>query len=130
MARIANRTLPFSNADVTLGAERSTNGPLGLKELRALRFEANLALPPHAAELRDAGRVLGAPTQRDALRLPALSDLDAAASVALAEGLAHQDLGSIDAAPEHLAALRSMQGVLRDVVAAAQLNRGHRSMRI
>ncbi len=130
MARIDPRPLPFTNADVTLGASRSSQGELGLKELRALRFRADLALPPHAAELRDAGRVLGTPTQRDALRLPSISDLDAAATVALAEPVASVDLESIAADSTQREALREMQAVLRDVVTAARLNRGQRSMRI
>ncbi|MEQ8277649.1 MAG: hypothetical protein RMA76_34735 [Deltaproteobacteria bacterium] len=125
MARIERSA--FANAPgVSISANRSSQGDVALKELKALKFSADLALPPDAAELRRTDLILGTPTQRDALRLPALGTLDAAACVDLVKDLADRDLGdAADAAP-----VREMQAVLQDLVRAAQLNRGRTTVRI
>ncbi len=127
MARIERSA--FSNAPgVSVSASRCSQGGVALKELKALKFSADLALPPDAAELRRIDLVLGTPTQRDALRLPALSTLDAAACIDLVADLAGHDLGDLDAADA--APVREMQAVLQDLVRAAQLNRGRTTVRI
>ncbi|MEQ9497180.1 MAG: hypothetical protein RIT81_09985 [Deltaproteobacteria bacterium] len=127
MARIERSA--FANAaGVSISANRSSQGDVALKELKALRFSADLALPPDAAELRRTDLILGTPTQRDTLRLPAVGTLDAATCVDLVTDLAGRDLGDVDAAES--APVREMQAVLRDLVRAAQLNRGRTTVRI
>lgn len=112
------------------GVAATTSGALAVREVRALRADADLAVPPHAAELRQVEHLLDPRVRRDELRLPARAPMDAAAALAAMRPLLARKLDAATLPSDAVCRVLRMQDALRTLDVAGRSPRTTNTLRI